>query len=523
MNIDEYKNFKNLPKSYWVFSTHETNYPSLDKDIDVDIAIIGGGMVGISCAYQLRNKGLNIVILEADHILQATTGHTTAKITSQHELIYDKLKKQMGDGLAKQYATANEFAIEEMRKIATENQIDCDFSTQSSYIYTQQDENLKKIHDEVKAAESLGIRASFVDEIPFSFPIKGAVRFDNQAQFHPRRYLLGLAKVVENSGVQIYEKTRAVEMEPYVMDGYAITTSNGNNVTAKKVIIASHYPFYNKHSMYYARIYQERSYAVAIKAKEKFPGGMYLNAEEPTRSLRAHNASEGELILVVGENHKTGQGEGTNNHYKSLINFANDTFTIEDIPYRWSTQDCMTLDGIPYVGHYNAETPNLFVATGFGKWGMTNSTVSSILLKDLITKGKSPWQDVYNPSRKTIGPSAKNAIIQNANVAGQLLDGKLSNLPKDIDVSPGEGMAVEFDGKRAGAYRDEGGNLHLVNTTCTHMGCEANWNEAERSWDCPCHGSRFSIDGVVIEGPAVKPLSFEEDVNTLKKVIKEDF
>jgi Rieske Fe-S protein len=183
----------------------------------------------------------------------------------------------------------------------------------------------------------------------------------------------------------------------------------------------------------------------------------------------------------------------------------------------------MTLDGIPYVGHYNAETPNLFVATGFGKWGMTNSTVSSILLKDLIIKGKSPWQDVYNPSRKTIGPSAKNAITQNANVAGQLLDGKLSNLPKDIDVSPGEGMVVEVDGKRAGAYRDEGGNLHLVNTTCTHMGCEANWNEAERSWDCPCHGSRFSIDGDVIEGPAVKPLSFDEDVNTIKKVLKEDF
>ena len=523
MNIDEFKKFNNLPKSYWIASTHETNYSILDKDLDVDLVIIGGGMVGISCAYQLRNEGLNIAVLDSGHILQATTGNTTAKITSQHGLIYDKTKKSMGEELAKQYASANERAIEEIKKIANEHQIKCDYTTQSAYVFTQLDENLKKIHDEVKAADALGIRASFVDEIPFSFPIKGAVRFDNQAQFHPRKYLLALSKIIQESGVQIYEKTRVVEIVNHVMDSYVLTTSNGNSVTAKKVIIATHYPFYNKHGMYYSRIYQERSYVVAIKAKEEYPGGMFINEEEPTRSIRGHKSDDGELILIGGENHKAGQSKNTNDHYRALIDYANEYFTLEDIPYRWSTQDCMTLDGIPYVGQYTSETPNLFVATGFGKWGMTNSTVSSIILRDLIVSGKSPWMDIYNPSRKTIGPSAKNFIVQNANVAGQLLDGKLSKLPKDIDVLPGEAIVAEVDGKRAGAYRDKDSNLHIVNTTCTHMGCENNWNEAEKSWDCPCHGSRFTIDGDVIDGPAVKPLSFDDDVNTLKKVIKEDF
>ena len=183
----------------------------------------------------------------------------------------------------------------------------------------------------------------------------------------------------------------------------------------------------------------------------------------------------------------------------------------------------MTLDGLPYVGQYTENTPNLYVATGFGKWGMTNSMVSAMLIRDLIVKGESPWQDVYNPSRQTVAASAKNFVVGNLNVAGQLLDGKLSSLPKDIDIEPEEGKVVEADGKRAGAYKDESGNLHLVNTTCTHMGCELNWNSAEKSWDCPCHGSRFSYEGEVIEGPAIKPLDVTNDVNTIEKLFKDDF
>ncbi|NLM05281.1 MAG: FAD-dependent oxidoreductase, partial [Clostridiales bacterium] len=294
-------------------------------------------------------------------------------------------------------------------------------------------------------------------------------------------------------------------------------------VTADIVIIASHYPFYNKKAMYYSRIYVERSYAIAIKAKEKFPGGLYINTDIPTRSLRSLPTEDGELILVVGENHKTGQGEDMNNHYKALLNFAEEVFSVENVPYRWSTQDCMTMDKIPYIGQYASDTPNLYIATGFQKWGMTTSMASSIILKDLIVTGESPWADVFNPSRKNISGSAKEFIAQNVNVAGQLLGGKISKEPEKIVIESGEGKILNIDGEKTGAYRDEEGELYFVNTTCTHMGCELNWNSAERSWDCPCHGSRFTYRGHIIQGPAVKPLTFDRDVNTIKKLLNEDF
>lgn len=429
------KTFRNLPKSYWIASTSENKYPSLEEDIDVDIAIVGGGMVGISTAYQLRDVGFKIAILEAENIIMSTTAHTTAKLTSQHGLIYDKMKSQMGDKLAQQYASANEMAIHEIKKIANENNIQCDYMSESAFIYTQDDEYIKKIENEVDAAISLGINASYVDSIPFPLPIKAGIRFDNQAQFHPRKFLLPLANIIHNEGISIYEYSRVTEMDEDG-DKYILTTSQGKKVRASKVIIASHYPFYNKPSMYYARLYVKRAYIVAIRAKEKYPGGMYINAETPARSLRQVNTDNGELILVVGE---------------------------------------------------------------------------------------SPWEEVYNPSRKTVLASAKNFVVQNVNVATKLIEGKVSNIPDNLDIQQGEAQVVEIQGERIGAFKDDNGKLYFVDTTCTHMGCELNWNSAERSWDCPCHGSRFTYDGKIIQGPAVEPLNFGDDVNTLLKVLKEDF
>lgn len=514
--------FKNMPKSYWLSSTESTNYPALNEDVDVDIAIVGGGMVGILSAYKLEKQGFKIAIIEAENIVQSTTAHTTAKLTSQHGLIYDKILNKMGSDLAHQYARANESAIHQIKKIADEHNIDCDYESQLAYIYTQDDNYVEQIEAEVEAARSLGIDAELVEDLPFPFEIKTGMVFRNQAQFHPRKFLLNLAKIINERGVAIYEKTRAIELNKD-NDKYIINTSEGKKVTAEKVIIASHYPFFNKKSMYYARLYVERSYILGIHTKEKYPGGMYINAEDPPRSLRYHPTDDGDLILVVGEKHKAGQGENTNEHYQALFNFAKSIFTIEDIPYRWSTQDCITLDGIPYVGQYASDTPNLYVATGFAKWGMTNSMASSIILSDLIVKGESPWGDVYNPSRKTIAASTKNFVIQNADVAGQIIEGKLSPIEKDIELTPGDATIVEVDGDKTGVFRDEEGKLHIVNTTCTHMGCELKWNKAERSWDCPCHGSRFTYQGNIIQGPAVKSLSFERDVNTIEKLIKEDY
>lgn len=514
-------NFDISPQSLWIASTQKTNYPTLNDDLKVDVAILGGGITGISCAYMLAKEGVNVAVIEANHILKGTTGHTTAKITSQHHLIYDKIKSKISEEFARQYADANETAIRVIEDTVKSLNIDCDLSPQSAYMYTGQDDFVDKIQSEVMAAKSLGIKAEFLDKIPIDIKIKAAVRFENQAQFHPLKYLLHLANEVTNLGGQIFEQSKAIDLKK--TSAYVITTENGKKVIADKVIVATHYPFYNKEGMYFAKLYTKRAYALAIKAKEKFPGGMYINAEEPARSLRSQNYNDGELILVVGENHKTGQGVDTTEHYKSLYQFANDHYSIENIPFRWSTQDCMTLDGIPYVGRYTDETPNLYIATGFGKWGMTNSTVSAMLLKDIIVKGRSKWEDVYNPSRKTVLASTKNFVVENLNVAKELIGGKIAPIPKDVEINPGEGMVVKANGQRTGAYRDEDGKLHLVNTTCTHMGCELNWNSAEKSWDCPCHGSRFSYDGTVIEGPAISPLDYDNDVNTIEKLIKDEF
>lgn len=521
MNTNELKDFRKPPHSYWLSSTDSEEYPQLSEDINADVAIIGGGMTGILCAYTLWKKGVNSVILDAGRIVAGTTAHTTAKITSQHGLIYNKIKSKMGLELAKQYAEANESAITEITKIVDENKIECDLSEQSAFIYAQSDENIQKIQDELKTAEKIGLKASYVDEIPFPLQIKCGIRFDHQAQFHPRKFLLPLAKKINQSGVGIYERTRAIELTRE--SDYVITTDQGKKVTAKKVIISSHYPFYNKQGMYFSRIYTERAYIIAVRAEEKYPGGMYINAEEPSRSLRSHISGNNELILVVGENHKTGQGEDMNKHYHALIDFADQIFTIKDIPYRWSTQDCMTMDGIPYVGQYKADTPDLYIATGFQKWGMTNSMVSALILSDMITDIESPWQEVYNPSRHNITGSVKNFVVENVDVAKNLIKGKISPLPENIELKPGEGKVFEHNGERTGAFRDDNGELHLVNTTCTHMGCELNWNSAERSWDCPCHGSRFTYTGKIIEGPAVEPLTADNNVNTIEKIIKENY
>jgi glycine/D-amino acid oxidase-like deaminating enzyme/nitrite reductase/ring-hydroxylating ferredoxin subunit len=507
MDLKEFlkeKFLENQPQSYWITSTAETDYPSLNEDIKVDVAIVGGGMVGITSAFLLKREGLTVAVIEADRIVQGTTGHTTAKITSQHSLIYNKIKTNMGEERARQYAEANESAIDFIKKIIEEKNIDCDFSHQPAYIYTNSDKYIQKVMDEAKTASNLGIKAEFVEEIPLPIPIKGAVRFDSQAQFHPRKYLLSLAKDIPGNGSYIFEQTKAVDIKRG--STFEVITHNGNKVTAKKVIVASHYPFYDVRGLYFARIYTERSYVLAAKIKEKFPEGMYINAESPTRSLRSVPFENKELVLFIGEHHKTGQGQDMNNHYKALFNFATEFFTVENILYRWSTQDCMTLDGVPYVGQYVFFTPGLYIATGFGKWGMTNSTVSAMLLRDLIVKGKSPWEDVYNPSRFTPIASAKNFIMANADVAEKFILGKLIPAPDDVDINPEEGKVIEINGEKVGAYKDNEGKLHLVDITCTHMGCELKWNAAEKSWDCPCHGSRYTYDGDIVEGPTTKPL-----------------
>ncbi|NMB33563.1 MAG: FAD-binding oxidoreductase [Clostridium sp.] len=396
MNIDR---SDKTTKSYWIDSSNNTNYPTLDNDISVDIAIVGGGITGIAATYQLLKSGMKIALLEGLKIAQGTTGYTTGKITSQHGLIYAKLIKQFGRELAQQYATVNEMAIKEIKKIADQNNINCDYSIQPAFIYTRDDSFVQQIQEEAEAAKSLGISATFVSEIPLPIPIKAGLRFDNQAQFHPRKFLLPLVEEAHKKGALIFEESKIEELEQNGEGKYILTALNGHTVTAKKVIIASRYPFYNKKGGYNARISQLKTYAIVIKAKEKFPGGMFINAEYPNRSLRVLNGDSEEYILVVGDSHKIDHMDDPDTHYKALVDFAGELFTVEDVCYRWFTQDCMTVDGIPYVGNFLPGTPDLYIATGFGKWGITNGLASSILLKDLMLVGSSPWKQIYDPAK----------------------------------------------------------------------------------------------------------------------------
>ncbi|WP_018214574.1 FAD-dependent oxidoreductase [Desulfitobacterium hafniense] len=493
------------PPSFWLDSTPRTNYPSLTGDISVDAVVIGGGIAGISSAYLLTQEGLKVAVLETDRILQGTTAYTTAKLTSQHGLIYDKLLGQMGAEKARQYAEANESAIDFVAKLVERETIDCDFTRQPAYIYTQQNKSKEKLEKEMKAAQQCGIDAHYVTELDLPLAIKGALRFDQQAQFHPRKYLLALAGKIAEKGGHIFEQTKAVDIRG---DGpFIVLTQQGSRVKADYVVMACHYPFNILPGLYVSRIYQEREYAVVVKAKEAFPGGMYINAEEPARSLRGLPTPDGERILIVGEKHRTGHGKDLTEHYKNLMEFAQGLFTVEEFLYYWSTQDCTTLDDLPYIGPISRSKPNLLIATGFRKWGMTHGTVAALIIRDRIVRGGSPWQEVYDPSRSISLNFAASFMANSSLLAFDLVAGKLMRGKEIYSLRPGEAVIANMDGRRVGLYMDSEANLHRVDTTCPHLGCEVKWNDAELSWDCPCHGSRYDVDGNPIEGPTLKPLA----------------
>jgi glycine/D-amino acid oxidase-like deaminating enzyme/nitrite reductase/ring-hydroxylating ferredoxin subunit len=504
VNLNNKDVFASIHEPYWISSASKPSYPTLSEDIDVDVAIIGGGIAGITSGFLLKRKGLKVAILEANLIAHGTTGHTTAKITSQHGLIYGKIKEAMGEENAKAYADANETAIQFIDDLVRERKIDCDFVRQPSYIYTNSEKYIEKIENEVDVASSLGIKAFYLSKIPLPINIRAAIMFENQAQFHPLKYILNLAGDIPGGGSYIFENTRVVDIDD--KERCIVKTEKGNNVTASKVIVASHFPCYDGMGMYFARMYQEKSYILAVKIGEKFPGGMYITAEDPGRSLRSQKFENDEIILVVGEHHKTGSEKNTKVHYENLASFATETFDLKGILYRWSTQDCMTADDIPYTGYITSKTSNVLVTTGYGKWGMTNSTASAMILTDLITSSRSPWESVYNPSRHDLSASAPSIVSMNLDVAKHYVGGKLAPAPSSIEIKNGQAEVVSIEGGRYGAFRDNQGKLHIVDISCTHLGCELVCNEAENTWDCPCHGSRFTPDGENVEGPSFTPL-----------------
>lgn len=498
------------PKSYWIDSTPETNFPTLSKDLIVDVAIVGGGIAGLTTAMLLKKAGKTVAVIDARKIAEGVSGHTTAKVTSLHQLIYADLLQNLGIDKARIYAESNQAALERVANFVTEENIDCDFSRRSAYTFAQSAHGLIKIQEEVTAALELGLPANFVQETPLPFPVTGAVRFDNQAQFHPRKYLLHLAQCIQGDGSHVFEDTRVSNVES--AKTYCQVMTDRSVITAQEVVITTHLPILDS-GLFFAKTYPQRSYIVGARIDpDRAPEGMFIGSGEEYFSIRTTPDRDSPdenavLLLVGGGGHKVGEVTNTEGQYQKVEDFARSHFGIDTFDYRWSTQDMVSFDKLPYIGNLTPATPNIYVATGFSLWGMTNGTLSGMLLSEMILGITNPWADLYDATRITPFVTSEG-IKQTISVGMHWVGDRFKGLGMSelAQVEKGEGQLVTIDGEKIAAYRDEQGAIHTVSAVCPHLGCILAWNNAEKSWDCPCHGSRFGCDGGLLHGPAVTDL-----------------
>lgn len=490
--------------SVWIETTPKTAFPALEEDVKVDAVVLGGGLVGVTAAYLLCKEGLEVALVEAGEIGAAVSGFTTAKITSLHTLIYRDLIDRFGEEKARLYGDSNQWELEFIADLANELLISCDFERDAAYTYATSDEALEKVEAEAEAARSLGLPATFESDLNLPFPTRGAVKFANQARFHPRKYILGVAEAYVRLGGRLFERSRAKNVE-HKDDGWAVEC-NGRLVRAEHLLQLTHYPIHDD-KFYFSRLYPQRSYVVCGKIRGDLPSGMFISAEEPERSLRRVPYEGTDLLIFGGELHKTGQGGDTRTHYEAVAHWAKENFDVEQFLFHWSTQDNQTADGLPYIGRSSKGQTNSYLATGFNGWGMTGCTLAARLLADMVIGRPNQWEELYNPNRSEI-KSAKTFLSENLNVAKEFVGEKIHG-PSEQDptsLMPGEAKVVSWKSEAVAAYKEKSGALHAVSALCTHMGCTVTWNEAEQSWDCPCHGSRFDMEGNVLHGPAVERL-----------------
>lgn len=425
--------------SLWEDSNSLPNRAALEEDIQTDVLVIGGGMAGILCAHFLQEAGVPYALAEAGRICRGATGNTTAKITAQHSLIYERLISDWGEELAGMYLRANLNAVEKYRELCSK--IDCSFENADSYVFSRNAQG--KLEREIRALEKLNYKASFADALGLPFSVVGAVRFSNQAQFDPLAFVKKISE-----GLNIYENTRIVSVKENVA-----MTARGKKITAKKMIFATHFPIVNTHGFYFMKMYQQRSYVIALSQAQQVKG-MFIDEAQNGLSLR----NAGELLLLGGGGHRTGKGGGC---WQELRDFAGKFYPKAREQYHWAAQDCMTLDGIPYIGRYAGRGQEWYVATGFNKWGMTSAMAAAQILRDYVLEKENPFAPVFSPSRRMLKPQLAANMMEAA-----------------ADL-------MSFSAKR-----------------CPHMGCALKWNSAEHSWDCPCHGSRFSEEGTLLDDPA---------------------
>ena len=487
--------------SLWTHGIPRLHAPPLDRDAEFDVAVLGAGITGVTAAYLLANDGLSVGLLDAGPVGHGVSGHSTAKVTSQHRLALSEIRRAHGEEAARAYARANQAGVAQIVRLAGELGIECDLRRKPAFVWASSQEAVQDLEEEAAAARDAGLKATVTSDTDLPWEVAGALRFDDQAEFHPVKYLTGLAGAAKEAGAEVFEDSRAVDVsdgEPCVVD-----LENGCSVTAREVIVATHIPFLDR-GAYFARTHPERSYAIAMSTAGPVPQGMYISSSG-THSLRSHPGGDGELLLVGGEGHKVGQADEAE-RLARLEEWARRRFDVREIHSRWSSQDNISVDGLPYVGRLAPFSKHVLTATGFRKWGFTNGAAAAQMLADRIIGRENPWASVFDSNRLGHAGALATFAKENANVGGYFIGGRLKRGALG-DLAPGEGKVVRDGAHQTAVSREPDGTLRAVSARCTHLGCIVAWNGSERSWDCPCHGSRFATDGSVLQGPAVSPLT----------------
>lgn len=494
------QSLKGRPLSLWAAGPPVPHYPALSGSLKVDVAVIGAGIAGLTTAWLLKRAGAKVAVIEAERVASGVSGHTTAKVTVAHGLIYNDLIRTAGKEKARQYASANQAGMDFISDYIEDNEVQCDYQRTFACTYTDEERHLPAIEAEVKAAAELGLPAAYAGSLPLPFGVKGAVRFEQQAFFHPRKYMLDMARRIHGGGCTVFEKSRVLEV--HEADPCKVITRQAK-VQADQVVVATHFPILNR-GMLFAKMSPFRAYLIAARTSQTPLEGMYINVGEPRRTIRRHVGADGDaLLLVGGENHAVGHAENTVHRYLNVQAFAQTNFGIESILYRWSTQDNSPVDRVPFIGRHSALSRRIYVVTGMRGWGLTNGTAAGLILTDMICGRANAWAPVFDPGRAVPYLTA-SFLAHNVHVARTFIKDMVtqSGDTPAAGLAPGAGAITGMGGKTVAAFKDGQGTLHAVSPYCRHMGCKVAWNSAEQSWDCPCHGSRYDIDGRVLHAPA---------------------
>ena len=494
--------------SYWLETAPPGEpAPPPTGDIAVDVAVVGGGIAGLSTAWELVQQGRKVAVLEADRLAAGVTGHTTAKLTALHTLTYDHLRRTRGPTGARLYAESQTAAIRHAAEIVDELGIDCDWEQAAAYTYGEHPRLAGKLQAEAEAAREAGLAADFVTGTEMPFRVAGAVRVTEQVQFHPRKYLLALADDLRRRGSAVYEHTRVVgltEGEPCVL-----ATDAGVSVRADEVVIATHYPVFDR-ALLFTRLSPRRELVVAGTVDEdRAPRGMYITPEQNTRSVRSAPYRDGKRLLIVTGEHFTPGTTDVEERFTRLSAWAETHFPGFTISHRWATQDNDATDSVPLVGPLWLGSRHAYVATGFGGWGLSGGIMAGRLLSDLINGREVAWAGLYDPRRLvSVVREGASFLKHQAHVARHFVGDRLpaTTGPSTADIPRGGGAVVRVGGRQCAVHRDENGRLQAVSARCIHLGCLVAFNRAEQAWECPCHGSRYAPDGQILQGPAVRPL-----------------